>query len=83
MMSLPDFIKLPIDLQVSYLWDNGQYLTSHTDQRYRINLYSVHHYFVEVWYDTKLGLVHAITAFHTSRRLESYVKTISITGILQ
>jgi hypothetical protein len=51
-------------------------------QRYCINLYSLHGYFVEVWYDTLLNHIHAVTAFTTSRRLESYVNSVSITNLM-
>ena len=81
-LSLQEFAGLPVDLQSNYLWDNGQFLANHRDQRYCINLYSLHGYFVEVWYDTLLNHIHAITAFTTSRRLESYVKSVSITNLM-
>ncbi len=80
-LSLQEFASLPVDLQSNYLWDNGSFLTNHRDHRYCINLYSLHGYFVEVWYDTLLNHIHAITAFNTSRRLEAYVKTVSITNL--
>jgi hypothetical protein len=81
-LSLQEFASLPVDLQSNYLWDNGIFLINHRDQRYCINLYSLHDYYVEVWYDTLLNQIHAITAFTTSRRLESYVNSVSITNLL-
>ena len=81
-LSLQEFASLPVDLQSNYLWDNGGFLTSHHDHRYCSNLYSLHSYFVEVWYDTVLNQIHAITAFTTSRRLETYVKSVSITNLM-
>jgi hypothetical protein len=81
-LSLQEFASLPVDLQSNYLWDNGSFLINHRDQRYCINLYSLHGYYVEVWYDTLLNQIHAITAFTTSRRLESYVNSVSITNLM-
>ena len=82
MMSLKEYESLPVDLQANYLWDNGRYLTSCRDHRYCINLYSLHSYFVEVWYDTRLNHIHAITAFTNSRRLDSYLESVSVSSLI-
>jgi hypothetical protein len=58
------------------------YLTSCRDHRYCINLYSLHSYFVEVWYDTRLSHIHAITAFTNSRRLDSYLESVSVSSLI-
>jgi len=42
---------MPENEQFDYLWANGTYLTTRSDDRHKINLYSVGEFFVEVWYN--------------------------------
>ncbi len=77
------FESLTLDEKAQQVWDKGRFLASRQFGQYLINLYTIHNFFVEVWFRSSLDTVYAITAFTNSDHLESYVENVSLKEIFE
>lgn len=73
MKVLEEFDYLIEDDKLIYLWNHGIFLTERNHDDYKINLYSLHDYFVELWYNPLTDSIELIAPFRSSSRLDPYI----------
>ena len=77
MLGIYEFNQLTINEKANYLWENGTFLAA----KDRINLYSLHNFFVEVYYHTELNKISDIKVFRSLSKLHDYLTDIDITSL--
>jgi hypothetical protein len=80
MIATVEFAELPLREQAQYLWDQGNFLVSRTDDTFTFSLYAVDNFFVEVWYDADQEISQVIVLEHLSS-LEAYLRAVSLRGL--
>jgi hypothetical protein len=70
-MTILDFIALDDEQQATVL-DQGSVLASREENNYKIFLYKMPHFFVEVYFNKTYNLIQTIRPFQTSALLKQY-----------
>jgi len=76
------FNELNIDEKSYYLWHGATFLHAIEKEQYRINLFHMNDYYIELWYHTGSNQIDHIRAFTSVECLEPFLDTIFIGGIL-
>jgi hypothetical protein len=82
-MVLNDFNMLPKKAQQEVLLAQGTFLTERADGPFRIMLYQLDGFYVEVHFFNLYNKVAFFSAFDTIEALEPYLDTIDVSGMLQ
>ena len=82
-MELEFFNALPKKAQQELLLAQGTFLTERTDGPFRIMLYQLESFYVEVHFFNLYNKVAFFSAFDTMEALEPYLDTIDVSGMLQ
>jgi hypothetical protein len=82
-MVLDFFNALPKKEQQEMLLAQGTFLTERTDGPFRIMLYQLDTFYVEVHFFNLYNKVAFFSAFDTIEALEPYLETIDVSGVLQ
>lgn len=78
-MSQLDFLKLPLDDQIQYLYKQGSFVTDIRYYNYKVNLYLLESYYYEVFVDHKNLTITTICPLDfTSNRLNFYLDQIKL-----
>ena len=81
-MTFSTFNILPQDMQADELLDSGVYLDlARQTQRLNIELYALHNFYVEVYFDKLTEDPLLLRAFESLKELEDYFHLISINSI--
>ncbi len=84
-MTLTRFNLLPEDEKANLLWNMGVFLDERSEAHYRISLYRLHGFYVEVFYE-QFSQPMKFVSFFSIKLLEPYVSSrfepsaVSITG---
>ncbi|MGN6615110.1 MAG: hypothetical protein ACTHKC_08710 [Candidatus Nitrosocosmicus sp.] len=78
-MTLYQFNALNETNQAEAIW-NGMFLTHREDRMFRILLYQIDSFYVEVYYQKQKNFLSHFRAFTTTRLLEPYLDQIDLTG---
>lgn len=81
MLTCEEYQQLDELLQAQILWIDGAYLMMRTTPRLRVELYSLYHFYVEVFYDQRTEDPLYIKSFERTDYLEPYLEQISIDDI--
>lgn len=74
-----DFIALPLKDKVQLLYREGSFVVSIRYYSYKINLYLLNNYYVEVFYNHKLDKIEKIELLDSAHsRMKFYVDQISL-----
>jgi hypothetical protein len=76
------FLLLPWPEKIKYVRDNGTLLLDQSQQSYRVELYAVHDYFVEMHHQEPDNQVCDVVAFKTLSRLQHFTQYISLQELL-
>ncbi len=78
-MSQRDFLKLPLDDQVQYLYRKGSFVTDIRYYNYKVNLYLLEGNYYEIFIDHKKLTITAICPLDfSSNRLYFYLDQIKL-----
>lgn len=72
-MGLYQFNLLPESERFAALWQNGVYLDTRTANGYRVNLYALFSFYVEVFYNPTSNQVERLRSFTSVNQLEPYL----------
>jgi hypothetical protein len=81
-ISITDFNCLNIDEKSWYLWHGATFLHVYENGPYRINLFFLNDYYIELWYDIGTNSIEEILAFTSTERLEPFLRNIDIDLVL-
>jgi len=82
-MVLDFFTTLPKKMQQETLLAQGCFLAERADGPFRIMLYQLANFYVEVHFFNLYNKVAFFSAFDTVEALEPYLETIDVSGMLQ
>ena len=75
-MTLYEFNMLDTNDKYQTTWDLGKHIDSLITDTYRINLYAINKFFVEVYYNPDTNKIEDIKSFKHGHRLDEYSGTI-------
>ncbi|MEM6840975.1 MAG: hypothetical protein AAF944_27725 [Bacteroidota bacterium] len=78
MLSLNEFDDLSFYDKAQYLWDYGTYIADRTYSQFRITLYHVDDFFVEVMYNRIGNKIISIASYQHRSILNKYVEEVSL-----
>lgn len=64
--------------QIEALWEHGVHITERQDGEYRLILYQIDSFYVEVWYHMEDNDIRRFRSFSSITQLEPYLKNIEI-----
>jgi hypothetical protein len=64
--------------QAEALWKHGVHISERQDGEYRLILYQIDSFYVEVWYHTEGNDIRKFRTFSSTTQLEPYFKNIDI-----
>jgi hypothetical protein len=70
-MNLFEFIALDNSDRAEAVW-NGNFIAAREEGEYRVMLYKLESFFVEVYYHRELNSIQKLRPFKTTRRLHPY-----------
>lgn len=82
-MILDFFNTLPKKAQQEVILSQGSFLAERTDGPFRIMLYQLESFYVEVHFFNLYNKVAFFSAFDSTEALEPYLDTIDVSGVLQ
>ncbi len=78
-MSPPMFNNMSLDEQINLLYREGTFIVAIRYYRYKINLYLLNNFYVEVFYNHKLDKIEKIELLKTSsKRIKFYTDQIRL-----
>lgn len=83
MVSPSEFSLYPLKDKIKTLFTEGTFIVAIRYYGYKVNLYLLNDFYVEVFYNHKLDLIEKVELFETSNsRLKFYTDQISLPGSL-
>lgn len=82
MLSYFQFLLLPLDEKVQYLYNKGTLLLSYSVENSAITLYSTGDFFVEMCFDEEKCCPKEVAAFKGVQRLQHHAKFIDLTKLM-
>lgn len=81
-MSPPFFSKLSFNEKINLLYEEGTFIVAIRYYRYKINLYLLNNFYVEVFYNHKLDKIERIELLKISnKRMKFYTDQIQLPSI--
>lgn len=82
-MNVKDFTSLSLKDKLRALYLNGTFIVAIRYYKYKINLYLINNYYVEVFYNHKYDLIEKVELLPTKNnsRLNFYTDQIKLSGI--
>lgn len=77
-ISLYEFNRLDIDSKYSLVWEHGVFLMNRYEGNFKINLYSLFDFFIEIWYQSEMSSIEKIRTFKSLEALEPYLEKIKL-----
>ena len=81
-MNLQLFQQLNAAEQEQALWEHGVFLDERQVQHFKVLLYQMASFYVEVYYDKTISEVTRLKSFTSTTLLQPYLDKIDVTGIL-
>lgn len=73
-----EFNLLPLKEKAQFTWEHGTYLANRQEDDFRINLYHLDKFFVEVWYDPEEIRICKLRSFKSKKCLDPYLDRIDL-----
>lgn len=77
MITKSKFRTLDLDQKGEYVFQKGDYIGVSGYYNYRINLYSLYDFFVEVWYEPEENKIEKIELLESDKNLDLYIDTMN------
>jgi len=81
-VSITEFNELTLDEKAWYLWHGASFLHVYESSGFRINLFHLNNYYIELWYDIRQNSVGHIRAFTSIAFLEPFLDNIDINCLI-
>lgn len=78
-VTLNEFNELTTDEKAWHLWHGATFLHVYTTDQYRVNLFHLNDYYIELWYNIGGNKVDHIRAFKSIELLAPFLDFIHIT----
>ncbi|HEX5001623.1 MAG TPA: hypothetical protein VFW78_03940 [Bacteroidia bacterium] len=80
-VNITEFNCLNMDEKAWYLWHGATFLSVFEKAGYRINLFHLNDYYIELWYNISENKVDHIRAFRSLDLLDPFLATIDIESL--
>ena len=80
---ITEFNELTLDEKAWYLWHGATFLHVYEKSKYRVNLFHLNDYYIELWYHMEGNKVDSIKAFKSADLLEPFLQNIHIDNLLK
>ena len=81
-VTISEFNELTMDEKAWYLWHGASFLHVYENGGFRINLFHLNNYYIELWYDIKGNKVEKIRAFTSIALLDPFLENIHIESLV-
>ncbi len=78
MNSLEEFQNMPLEEQLQSLWFDGTALAYDHENEYKLVLFELHHYFIEVWFYGKTSQFYKMQTYQDLSRLDRFINLIDL-----
>lgn len=82
-VTISEFNELTLDEKAWYLWHGATFLHVYQNSKFRINLFYLNDYYIELWYHIDENKVENIRAFKSIELLEPFLQNIDIDCVLK
>ncbi|MBS1764466.1 MAG: hypothetical protein JSS90_05825 [Bacteroidetes bacterium] len=82
MITCKEFNNLSHDEQTWYIWNGAIHLHVREVYGYRVNLFSLNGYYIELWYSIQENSIKKIKSFENSALLAPYLEDIRIDSLM-
>ena len=69
--------------QVETLWEHGAHIADRKEGEYKLILYHLFSFYLEVWYHIEHNVVKRYRTFSSTEQLQPYLSTIEINRLLK
>jgi len=80
--SAENFNVLNFDEKAWHVWHHANFLMVRQNSYYRVNLYYMNGYYIQLWYHVKRNRIAKIAATTSSRIVDAYLPNISIDELI-
>ncbi len=80
--SVEKFNILNFDEKAWHVWHDANFLMVRQNSYYRVNLYYMNGYYIQLWYHVKRNRIAKIAATTSSRIVDAYLPNISIDELI-
>lgn len=77
-VSVDEFNGLTTDEKAWYLWHGATFLHVYEKGKYRINLFHLNYFYIELWYNLENNNIEEVGAFSSTDRLKPFLDRIDI-----
>ncbi|CAN5524527.1 hypothetical protein BH11BAC2_BH11BAC2_04130 [soil metagenome] len=78
----PDqFNALNFDEQAWHVWHHATFMIVRQNSQYRVNLYYMNGYYIQLWYHVKRNRIAKIGATRSNKVLDCYLKLIEVENL--
>jgi hypothetical protein len=81
-ISVAEFNILSVDEKAWYLWHGATFLHVYENGRYRVNLFHLKNFYIELWYDLEANNINKIDAFTSTDLLQPFLDRIDIECVM-
>ena len=82
-INITEFNELSLDEKAWYLWHGATFLNVYEKAVYRINLFHLNNYYIELWYHVEGNKVDNIRAFTSQDLLDPFLENIHIESLIK
>ncbi len=82
-ISVSEFNRLTPDEKAWYLWHGATFLHVYEKYPFRINLFHLNDYYIELWYHMDGNCIEKINAFTSLENLDPFLANIEIDMVMQ
>ncbi len=76
--SVEQFNALSFDEKAWHVWHHATFMIVRQNKQYRVNLYHMNGYYIQLWYHVKRNRIDKIAATYSTRVMDPYLKMIEI-----
>lgn len=80
--SVDKFNALNFDEKAWHVWHHANFLMVRQNSYYRVNLYYLNGYYIQLWYHVKRNRIAKIAATRSERIVDAYLPGISIENLI-
>lgn len=77
------FNTLDFDEKAWHVWHDATFLIVRQNKSYRVNLYYLNHYYIQLWYDVKKNRIEKIAATYSKKVVIPYLRIINVDNVLK
>lgn len=79
--SVDKFNTLDFDEKAWHVWHHATFLIVRQNNKYRVNLYYLNGYYIQLWYNVKKNRIEKIAATPSNAVINPYLKLIQLEDI--